>query len=295
LKERCAADPLATVIVFYSGHGGFRQGDGKYFLVPHGFTWEDFELTAIAADTFIAAVQAIKARRLLVLLDCCHASAFADAKSFIKSIPPSDSMQELGRGEGRAVIASSGANEQSYTGTPYSVFTAALLEGLAGYGSVRRDGVAELLDVLGWVRDRVPVRTQGKQNPRLNSESLTLSFPLAFYAGGQDEPKALSWSNSSLNRTVPSPEIDLPDTAKLLDYLRTMDAAQFRTVLTLLNVLPADLEGRSQTERANSLLFLQQQEPAGIGIVELFNAIKRVHLFFTRSHTSDPPRAHREP
>lgn len=185
----CDTDPEATAILFYSGHGGFRLSDHTYFLVPSGYNWNDFDNTAITETELIRAIQGIKARRLLVLLDCCHAGGFTGVKSFSYKSPPPSLIEGLSLGEGRAVVASSKPEEVSLPGDAHSVFTGALLEGLAGKASFSKTYV-ELFDVLNWLGDQVPKRTGGKQTPVFSANALALPpFHLALNRGVQGPPE----------------------------------------------------------------------------------------------------------
>jgi hypothetical protein len=209
LIERIRQNPEATVIVYYSGHGGridSLDGSPEYFLVPYGFDWSKIADTAISGIEFTEKIEAIKARKLVVLLDCCHAGgvpALKDAgKTFTKSPVPPDLLNVLGSGSGRVVVASSREDEYSYTGNPYSAFTTCLLEALQGRATVNKDGYARILDILIYLFDQVPKRTPGSQHPFVNKVlDLGDNFPLCYYAGGS---KFLPGESSSPEST-PAP------------------------------------------------------------------------------------------
>src|SRR5262249_55500024 len=120
-----------TALVYFSGHG---TENPDFYLVPYGFDWQNLTGTAVSGVEFTKLLRKIRAQKLLVLLDCCHAGGQAEAKSFIKSPMPSAAFEELARSGGRVVIASSRKDEVSWTGDPYSQFTMAILEALAGFG-----------------------------------------------------------------------------------------------------------------------------------------------------------------
>ena len=101
--------------------------------------------------TFTQHLQAIQAQKLLVILDCCHAGGQAEAKGAIKSPLPPSAIAQFGSSSGRVILASSRKDEVSWTGQPYSVFTAVLLEAMAGYGAFEQDGYARILDLAMWV------------------------------------------------------------------------------------------------------------------------------------------------
>ncbi len=183
----------STVVVYFSGHG---LETPAYYLLPHGYDLADLANTAIPGEVFTARLRSIRAGKLLVLLDCCHAGGQAEAKGLpgVKSPLPPSVTDELRRGSGRVVIASSRKDEKSWAGKPYSVFTAALLEGLAGYGAFERDGYARVLDLAMYVGRMVPHRTGDQQHPIVKVSNLEDNFALAYYAAGDKEPKALEWA-----------------------------------------------------------------------------------------------------
>ena len=103
----------------------------------------------------------------------------------------------MGSSSGRVVLASSRKDEVSWTGKPYSVFTAALLEALAGYGTFEQDGYARVLDLTMWVGRKVPERTDDKQHPIIKVSNLEDNFALAWYAGGEKSPRPLpKWATN---------------------------------------------------------------------------------------------------
>jgi Caspase domain len=192
LAENVKADPDATVFVYFSGHGGRIEEPGQapqYFIVPHAYDPARRAETAISGQEFSAKIEAIKARKLLVLLDCCHAAGVPSAKEgaekFVQSPIPPELLNTLQRGSGRVIIASSYEREYSYTGPEYSVFTACLLEALKGKAAVERDGFARVLDVLIYLFKQVPQRAPGPQHPFLNRASdMGDNFAICYYAGG---------------------------------------------------------------------------------------------------------------
>lgn len=182
-------NPDATVIIYYSGHGGRIKRTNEYFLVPYGYDPSHRRDTAISGLEFTQKIEAIQARKLIVLLDCCHAGGVPAPKeageTFVKSPVPPELLNVLGTGSGRVVIASSREDEYSYTGQPYSAFTDCLLEALQGKAAVNKDGYARILDVMIYLFDQVPNRASGSQHPFVNKVlDLGDNFPLCYYAGG---------------------------------------------------------------------------------------------------------------
>ena len=126
------------------------------------------------------------------------------------------------------VIASSRKDEFSYTGTPYSVFTQALREGLAGYGAAERDGYAYIADVAMYVGRMVPNRTKDWQHPILKLSAAD-NFAIAYYAGGEKSPKPLSGAQTHIP-PIEVVDVDLAEGYRgiLKQYQRNLLAVEVR-------------------------------------------------------------------
>jgi hypothetical protein len=190
-----AADD-ATVMIYYSGHG-YEVGTpiGKwYFLMPHGYDLNDLPGTAIRGDELAERIRALRARKILLLLDCCHAGGFDPAKApgvqLTKAPMPAEAQELLSRGRGLVLVASSRESEKSFAGKPYSAFTLALVEALAGQGTSRQDGYARVADLALYTGKTVPSRTGDRQHPILNFEQAD-NFAVAYYAAGDSATKGL--------------------------------------------------------------------------------------------------------
>ena len=193
-------DEASTVVVYFSGHGYqiSTSMDDIYFLMPHGYDVNRLKTTAIKSTEFAAKLRAIPAKKLLVLLDCCHAGGVGEAKApyveaMTKAPLPPEAVDLLAEGSGRVLIASSQEDELSFAGKPYSAFTLALIEALAGEGVAKKDGYVRVADVALHAREVVPGRTKDRQHPILHFEHAD-NFVLATYAGGAKEPQGLPFA-----------------------------------------------------------------------------------------------------
>jgi esterase/lipase superfamily enzyme len=191
--------PDATVIVYFSGHGyqvSSSMGTA-YYLMAFGYDQNQLYSTAISGTEFATKLQTIPAKKLLVLLDCCHAGGLDDTQKIgltaEKAPLPPEAQALLAEGKGRVFIASSKADEKSLAGKPYSAFTLALIESLAGKGASQQDGYVRVADVALYAREVVPKWTGNRQHPILNFEQAD-NFVLAYYAGGEMEPKGLPFA-----------------------------------------------------------------------------------------------------
>ncbi|MBN1261353.1 MAG: zinc ribbon domain-containing protein, partial [Anaerolineae bacterium] len=108
---------------------------------------------------------------------------------------PPDAQALLSAGRGRVLIASSREDELSYAGRPYSAFTLALVEALCGTGVAKQDGYVRVADLALYAREMVPQRTEQRQHPILHFEHAD-NFVLAYYAGGDTQPKALPFAGA---------------------------------------------------------------------------------------------------
>src|SRR4051812_42782300 len=87
LKAQAEDDPEATAVVFYSGHGWLDQATGRYYLIPHDVKPHSIPGSALPGEDFTAALREVKARRLLAVIDSCHAQGMATSK---EAAPPVD-------------------------------------------------------------------------------------------------------------------------------------------------------------------------------------------------------------
>lgn len=195
-KLAATTDAEATVLVYFSGHGyqvASPMGEA-YYLMPHGYDQKKLYQTAISGAEFTAKLRTIPAKKLVILLDCCHAGGLSDFEDLgleaAKAPLPPEAKAFLAEGSGRVVIASSTADELSFAGKPYSAFTLAVIEALAGTGVAQKDGYVRVSDLALHAREVVPRRTRNRQHPILNFEQAD-NFVLAYYAGGEEQPKGL--------------------------------------------------------------------------------------------------------
>ncbi|MBI4671510.1 MAG: caspase family protein [Chloroflexi bacterium] len=193
---RVNADSDATALIYYSGHGGEFERMNQptdYFFVPYGYAPTQYQTTSIRAAEFTQQVESITAKKLIVVLDCCHAAGMPAAKAvgekFVKGNVPVTLLHAMESGSGRVVIASSRNDESSYGGNPNSLFTACLLEALSGKAARVADGYVRVLDVLSYLFAQVPSRAAPKQqHPFVNKiTDLSDNFALCYYAAGAKE------------------------------------------------------------------------------------------------------------
>jgi Caspase domain/TIR domain len=190
LAESCNQESI--VFIYLSSHGG-RMDSGAYageYILPVDTLYtsdESLAKSAISGTEFTEALRAISARKVVVILDCCHSGGVGQPKapgaSEIKAIPESY-YEVLKSGRGRVIVASSRSTEYSYVlpGASNSLFTQYLLAGLRG-GAPGPGGVIRIFDLFSYIQPKVS-SDQAGQHPIFKAE-VEENFPIALYVGGK--------------------------------------------------------------------------------------------------------------
>jgi metacaspase-1 len=175
-----------TVVIFFSGHG-VRRGTGsaaEAYLLPFDYDPDDLARTALSANELTRLLADIRASRLVVLFDACHAAGAAyvkagDSTAVLKSGLDDRTYDLLGRGTGRVVMASSRADESSLVlpGMKNSLFTAYLLEALSGDAANQDEDVVRVFDVFHHISQKFATET--RQHPILKAQDVENNFPIA--------------------------------------------------------------------------------------------------------------------
>jgi len=199
LKNQADADPEATVIIYYSGHGWLDQSTDNYYLIPHDVEPVDISNSALSAVDFTNALRQINSQRLLVIIDSCHAEGMAIAKNnqtaiklpptFVETPLPKSLINELKQGNGRAIFTSSRGYQKSWVRPDglMSIYTYHLIEALKGAGNQPGERVVRLSNVMNHLGKAVPENAfklyQAEQIPFFNT--VCEDFPVALLHGGK--------------------------------------------------------------------------------------------------------------
>jgi hypothetical protein len=201
LKNKAAGDLQATIVVFYSGHGWLDEKTGKYYLISHDIDPFDLAGSALDARVFTDAIRNLPARRLLVFVDSCHAAGMASSKDqaafdlpkgFQHAILPKGMIDDLGKGQGRAVFTSSLGTQSSWIlkDNSMSIYTFHLIEALKGAGNKPGDTTVRLSNLANHLSQSVPQTAMwechAEQTPFFSWE--TEDFPVALLLGGKGLP-----------------------------------------------------------------------------------------------------------
>jgi hypothetical protein len=211
LRAKLAADTDAnqTALIYYSGHG-HREASGETFLIPYDARFP-VRLGGLAAKDFAESIDSIRPRRLLVVIDCCHAEglnvkdASAASLSPAAVTPDTPGVGLLAEGDGRAVLSSSRGSQQSWVRLDgeMSVFTYHLVEALTGHAGRPAWPDVTVTEVMEYVGRTVPPTAQ-EQHGAVQEPVFRFSgtaFPIALVLGGKGVAKGV---------TPPDPLAKLP-------------------------------------------------------------------------------------
>ncbi|WP_371819423.1 GUN4 domain-containing protein [Tolypothrix sp. PCC 7910] len=158
--EKCQKDDV--VLLYFSGHG-YRHEDGSLFFISRNtqVNPQGFPRIGTAVDAkFIHQnyMSRSKSKRQVLILDCCFSGAFAEGMS-AKDIANLSIKNEIGEqlgGEGRAVLTSSTATQQSFEDSGGGVYTRYLVEGIEkGSADSDNDGVITVAELHEYAKRKV--------------------------------------------------------------------------------------------------------------------------------------------
>ncbi|RUS14807.1 hypothetical protein BC937DRAFT_93296 [Endogone sp. FLAS-F59071] len=167
-----------TVVVFYSGHGQ-RGRNGKSYLIPYGYKYEDPATRAIDGKFLYDKLDPIKGRVVLLLNACYSGGVMAtlgggDTDVVLGTEPLTEKQIEyLRKGKSFFILSAAQAAEVAYAYTPllqwrkkrYSPFAIGLSRGFAGKGKSGTDEFVRCLDLLTSCSVYVGFRTKMSQTP----------------------------------------------------------------------------------------------------------------------------------
>lgn len=184
------ATPGDTVWIFFSGHGAritAGQDRGEY-LVPVGapaLHAEAFAAQALSTQQLSDALKRIRAERLILVLDCCHAAGVGVILRGDDHLGLSEAtLAKLSVGKGRAVLSAARADEpaRELPGARNGLFTTHLLDGLRGK-AYRSGEQITVTDLFSYARNEVG-KTDSNQHPVFKLESEE-DFPVARWLGAE--------------------------------------------------------------------------------------------------------------
>jgi hypothetical protein len=166
-----------TALIFFGGHG-IKHENGKLFFAVADTTPRYLGGTAISASWLLEQMQNSRARRQMVLLDCCFGGAVARGhvlRGDKVEAGPSLRIPDLeleADGRGQVIITAADAMQFALEGStvngdpPASCFTRALVKGLeTGAADENEDGIITVPELISYLRSEL--RKMGSlQNPQ---------------------------------------------------------------------------------------------------------------------------------
>jgi metacaspase-1 len=189
-----------TTVIYFSGHGGFSRSDPtQVYICPKEANPAHMAETAISNEVFSRALAEIKTRRLVAIIDACHAGGAATFKSageraigaekaaaWENGLGQHFAQYQLREGSGRVIFASSRREQSSwgYASGHMGLFTYYLIQGLTGRAPVGDEGTIRVFDLFHYVSKQVHAKKRA-QEPVLAAQDVTLNFPIALAFGGR--------------------------------------------------------------------------------------------------------------
>ncbi|HKP86384.1 MAG TPA: caspase family protein [Blastocatellia bacterium] len=181
--------PDDLLLIFFASHGDAPPSAPQdYYYLTHDSDFERLSETGLLMRDLQTLVQQnVRARRVVLLIDTCHSAGLTGAtgemtRGLRHNLVNLYTEKLLYKEEGKAVITSSDVNESSAEGPRWGgghgVFTYFLLEGLQGKADQNADRLVTVGELFSFVRQKVRLDTQFKQNPRLvenANENLTIA------------------------------------------------------------------------------------------------------------------------
>lgn len=206
LAHQVAGTPDATALIFFAGHG--ERIGASYGLLPYDTDLTNLTATAITAELFHRRIEKIRAaaKRLVVVLNCCHAGGVGDdvlegtEDTLSGAAPPPEFYRPLALGSGQIVISSSRSQQKSGARSrlhpTHTTFGAHLLNALQGGAPGDSAGIG-VFELFTYLRTHVPADAAGitYRNAPLMQEPL-------FYASQLDDNLAVALRPAGSSSTL---------------------------------------------------------------------------------------------
>jgi hypothetical protein len=259
--------PDDQLLIYLSCHG-VLDSYGRLYYAATNTRRERLAATAVAAAWLNERLEDCRARRQILLLDCCHSGAFAKGAKGDVGLALQHRFEPHGRG--RVVLTASRSTEYSFEGGQAtgegvpSVFTHAIVNGLrTGDADRDKDGLITVTDLYQYVYDSVRA-AEPRQTPELWTYGAEGNLLVAHSVrGAVIEPEPLP---EDLRMTLESPRRRVRETgvAELADLL---DAAGPALSLTARQALERIAE--EDHPQVAGLARIAVQAPAGAAADEV--------------------------
>lgn len=148
------------LLIYLSCHG-LMDARRRLFFAASDTRKDRLAATGVEAQWLLEQLDDCRARRQVVILDCCFSGAFANLAKGDSDLGLAERFNAAGRG--RVVLTASRGSEYSFEGEPVpgstmpgSIFTSALVDGIrTGAADLDRDGLISVDDAYTYAFDRL--------------------------------------------------------------------------------------------------------------------------------------------
>jgi hypothetical protein len=166
--------PDDTVLLYFSGHG-LKDDAGNLYLAARNTIRDRLRSTGIADGFLRDVMRTSRARRQVLVLDCCFGGAIARGLLGTKGVGDVVEVNERFQGQGRVILTASTAMEFAFEDDAVSgdrtmsVFTKTLVAGLrSGEADSDADGQVSVQDLYDFAYKRIAL-PGSKQTPTISS------------------------------------------------------------------------------------------------------------------------------
>jgi hypothetical protein len=226
VQQFLASASLDTLLFLYFSCHGLKDDAGNLFLATHDTEVDLAEATSVESSLINRHVHRSRAKRIVVVLDCCYSGAFGrELTAKASDRVGVEDLLDLGRG--RMWMTSSNSMEYSFEGSDHehgersglverSVFTRAVVAGLqTGDADRDRDGYVSFDELYQYVFERVQDETPNQHPTRggaLEGPVYIARNP-AFRGPAPGAPGSGTGPASPVSRTLPRLNAELQPTA----------------------------------------------------------------------------------
>jgi uncharacterized caspase-like protein len=182
-----------TLVVYVAGHGTLELGNEgtALYLLPTDGWLASVEETGIPVDALSEAIEALPARRKVLVLDSCYSGSGRsvlrpDVRTRLDGLrgpipPPAALHMSAFSAHLYAAAVQQPAIEDPQLQN--GVYTHFLVEGLIGAADADEDGLVEVMEAHQWARDRTLEHTGGSQVPW--AETIAVGRDAVYLTGNQ--------------------------------------------------------------------------------------------------------------
>jgi serine/threonine protein kinase len=171
------ANGAELVVIYFAGHGMVeRSGTTEEgYLLPYDADPSDLESTCVSMTELAQVFETVRAKSVVVCLDCCHAGLIISqtsgrARGAVRTRGIRRSLLERMAGRGRFIISACDEGEESLEldDLQHGLFTFHFIRGIEGDGDRDRDGKVGVFELFEYVSDKVREEAKSRkaiQNP----------------------------------------------------------------------------------------------------------------------------------